>query len=145
GNLAVHDALGADDAATEGSADGLVAKADAEQRDAAGKMFDGGHRDARLIGRAGARRDHDVARRHGFDAGEIDLVVADHAHVGAQFPEVLHEVPGEGIVVVDHQQHQKDPDSASLTAWNMARALFMVSSHSARGTESATTPAPAWM
>ncbi len=30
-------------------------------------------------------------------------------------------------------------------ALNMARALFMVSLYSSRGTESATTPPPAWM
>src|SRR5690606_14164707 len=111
GYLAVHDAPGANDTATEGGADGLVAEADTEQRDAAGEMFYRGDGNTRLIGRAGAGRNHDVARRHGFDAGEVDLVVADHAHLGPQFPEVLHEVPGEGIVVVDHQQHQKDPDS----------------------------------
>src|SRR5690606_34010367 len=61
GYLAVHDAPGANDPATEGGADGLVAEADAEQRNAAGEVFYRGDGNTRLIGRAGAGRDHDVA------------------------------------------------------------------------------------
>jgi hypothetical protein len=39
------------------------------------------------------------------DALERDLVVADHRTSAAQFAEVLHQVEGEAVVVVDHQQH----------------------------------------
>ena len=36
------------------------------------------------------------------DAGDVDLVVAEHAHVGTELAEVLHQVEGEAVVVVDH-------------------------------------------
>jgi hypothetical protein len=38
-------------------------------------------------------------------SSHADLVVAMHAHVLAQFAEILDEVVGEGVVVVDHQEH----------------------------------------
>jgi predicted Zn-dependent protease len=39
---------------------------------------------------------------HAFNG---DFVVAKHPHVFTQFGEVLHQVVGEAVVVVDHQQH----------------------------------------
>ena len=78
-----------------------------------------------------------------------DLVVAHDAHVLPQLAEVLHEVVGERVVVVDHEQHQllaprgaaraRDLDGARRTA----RALLTHSSYSAPGSLSATMPAPA--
>ena len=43
--------------------------------------------------------------RERLDALERDLVVAEHAHVLAELAEILHQVEGEAVVVVDHQQH----------------------------------------
>jgi len=37
---------------------------------------------------------------------ERDLVVAIHGNILLEFAEVLHQVIGEGIVVVDHEQHK---------------------------------------
>jgi len=48
---------------------------------------------------------HDAIRRELRDLFDRDLVVAEHAHVLAQLAEVLHEVVGERVVVVDHEQH----------------------------------------
>src|SRR5207247_4921557 len=70
-----------------------------------------------------------------------DLVVPAHGHLRAQRAQVLHQVVGEGIVVVDDRDH-RSPRSARCTAIHSARPLLMVSSHSARGSESATIPAP---
>ncbi len=58
-----------------------------------------------LVGRAGPGRDADVLRRQTLDLVERDLVVAMHPHLLAQLAEVLDQVVGEAIVVVDHQQH----------------------------------------
>ena len=55
--------------------------------------------------RAGARREHQVVGASAPRCPPRDLVVAEDAHVLAQFAEVLHQVEGERIVVVDHQQH----------------------------------------
>ena len=60
-----------------------------------------------------------------------------------ELAEVLHQVEGEAVVVVDHQQHDQNPSSTSSAARISARALASVSSHSSSGTESATTPAAA--
>ena len=97
-------------------------------------------------GRPGPGRDHDLLRRHRLDLAERHLVVAAHAHVGAQLAEILHEVVGERIVVVDDENHVYRPTAlacASSSARITARALSRVSSYSAAGFESATMPAPA--
>src|SRR5207253_9588221 len=72
------------------------------------------------------------------------LVVAKHVALRAQLGEVLHEVVGERVVVVDDRQPHHHIASAISTALNMAPAFSSVSSNSRSGFESATTPAPAW-
>jgi hypothetical protein len=47
-----------------------------------------------------------VRGRQLHDAGNVDLVVAQHLHLGTQFSQVLHQVEGEAVVVVDHQYHE---------------------------------------
>src|SRR5262249_60367592 len=136
----------ADDRRAEGLADRLVAEADAEHRDAAGEAADGLDRDARLVGRLRPRRDHEVGGLEGLDSVEVDLVVAPHLHLGPELAQVLHEVVGEAVVVVDEDdaRHRYQP---SVAATSMARkhawALLRVSSYSRAATESATPPAPA--
>ena len=61
--------------------------------------------DPRLLRRAGAGGEEDRLRVHGLDLLEGDLVVSVHGHLAAQLAQVLDQVVGEGIVVVDHQYH----------------------------------------
>ena len=63
------------------------------------------HRDARLVGRAGPRGNHYVRGRERIDVVERDLVVTVDRHALAQLPEILHQVVGERVVIVDHQEH----------------------------------------
>ncbi len=81
------------------------------------------------------------------DLVQRERVVAVDVHVRAQLAQVLDEVVGEAVVVVDHQQHvQSSASSPCCTmsaARSTARALFCVSVHSDAGTESWTMPAPA--
>ena len=90
------------------------------------------------------------------NTGDIDGVVALDDDVGAEFAEVLHDVVGERVVVIDHQDffiarhatYLLAAISKSRAAWSartIARALLTDSSNSAPGSESATTPPPAWM
>ena len=61
--------------------------------------------DAGLVRRAGAGRQHDrlgLAREHVVDR---DLVVAMHDDVRPQLAQVVDEVEGEAVVVVDQQDH----------------------------------------
>src|SRR5882724_11848003 len=135
------------DLAAERLADRLVSQAHAQDRNLARKIANHTQRYARLAGRAGSRRDDDALRPHRLDVSSRDLVVASHFDFGTQFPQILHQIPGERIVVVDHQHHDPSrpsmPPIAISAARSTARALARVSCHSLSGTESATIPAPA--
>src|SRR5215203_412829 len=141
--LAVHQPGGAVDRGAEGDAQGLMAEADAEQ----------GHGGAQpeqveahpgVLGPAGAGRQHDAVGLPGQHRLRALGVVAQHLHLRSGRRQQLHEVVGEGVVVVDHQDHDLlSSSSASATAVSRAAALFLVSRSSAAGSESATMPAPA--
>src|SRR4030042_1742375 len=74
--LAVHQPPGADDSGPKSLGDGLVSQADTQQWDLSRKMPGTRHGDARLVRRAGARRDDQVGRAAGLDLLHRDLVVA---------------------------------------------------------------------
>src|SRR5690606_23025382 len=90
-------------------------------------------------------------------------VVAHHFDLCAKLHQVMDEVPGEAVVIVDDKDHGAlfsegrrnrivywpKPASlacttASRAAANRAPALASHSRRSAAGSESATMPAPAW-
>ena len=142
GGLAVHQPAGAHHLAPERFADGLVAQAHAQDRDAPGEVPDHLHREAGFLGRAWPRRDHDVRRRQPLHVFQCEGIVAPHLHLLPQFRQVLHQVVCERIVVVDNEYHYS-PRSAISIARIRALALLTVSWYSRSGTESATMPAPA--
>src|SRR5690242_970851 len=78
-----------------------------------------------------------MRRLERLDFLDRKLVVAEHRDLCAQFPQILHQVPGKRVVIVDDENH------AASAARRIARALCWVSCHSARGSESATMPAAA--
>src|ERR1043166_116374 len=102
-HLAVHDAIVTDDLAAERIADALMSQAHAERRNGWSEALEHVVRNPRLLRRARPRRDDDVARLHCRDLVERDLVIAVDAQIDARvhFPEPLHEVVSERIVVVD--------------------------------------------
>ena len=106
--LAVHDFRRANDASAESVADGLMAQADAEQRNFAPELADDFDDDAGFFRRAGAGGNHDAVGLLGGDIGEGDLVVAMDFELFAQLAEILRQVIGERIVVVDEQDHRLD-------------------------------------
>src|SRR5262245_18044966 len=121
--LAVHDARGADDLAPEGGADRLMAEADTEDRDPSREALDERHRDAGVARGARAGRDDDPVGSERGHLVERDGVVAPDLELRAQLTQVLDQVVGERVVVVDHEELHSA--SARRTAWTMARALFM--------------------
>src|SRR5688572_7388208 len=143
GRLAVHRRVGTRHDAAVDHADGLMTETDAEQRRPRTESLDHVRRDAGILGTTGPGRDHDLIRGHHLDLAERHLIVAAHAHLRAELAEVLHEVVGKRIVVVDDEHHY-NPACASSSARITAFALSRVSSYSAAGFESATMPAPAW-
>jgi hypothetical protein len=101
--LAVHQLLRPQYLPAEGGADALVAKANTQDRKLAGKVPDRLDRDSRFGRRARSRRNDQQVRLAFGDACHRDLVVTEHFHLRTQFAEVLHQVVGEAVVVVDHQ------------------------------------------
>jgi hypothetical protein len=62
--------------------------------------------DTGLLGSAGARRNQDALGVKGLDFADGDLVVAANFDFGTQFSEVLDEVVGERVVVVENENHR---------------------------------------
>jgi hypothetical protein len=103
--LAMHEAICADNLATEHVAHALVAQAYSEDRCAFAKSANDVAADARFVGRAGAWRNADAFWRESRDFIERDLVIAFHGRFGAEFAKVLDEVVGETVVVIDDEEH----------------------------------------
>ena len=68
-------------------------------------MLNRGHRNAGLARRAGAGAYHQILGLERFDFGRRDVVVAAHQHFLAELGEILHDVVGEAVVIVYHQEH----------------------------------------
>ncbi len=105
--LAVHDADVAHHLAAEDVADALVAETDAQDRRRGGEAFQHLVGNAGLARRAGAGGKDDVRRLQLADLIRRDLIVAEDPHVQrrVQLAQALHEVVGEGVVVVDEKDH----------------------------------------
>ena len=70
-----------------------------------GKMPQQRDADACLLRGARPGRDEDAVGVHGLDLRGRDLVVAADGHLSTEFAHVLDEVIGEGIVIVEHEDH----------------------------------------
>src|SRR5262249_34318983 len=108
-----------------------------------GHLLDQRHADARLRRCAGAGRDDDLARVHVPHLRRTHLIIATHHDLLAHLSHVLHQVEGEGVVVVEDEDQLSLPVCAISTARTSAPALLTHSSCSLSGMESATIPAPA--
>src|SRR6185437_707925 len=97
--------IGADDRAAVGLADRLVAEAHAERRNGRApppNRIDG---HAGLGRRARPGRNDNRRRRQLPDLVDGDGVVPTDGRLGPQLAEILHEVVGERVVVVDDEEH----------------------------------------
>ncbi len=104
--LAVHQVRGADHPAAVGLADRLMAETDAEDRDVGAEPLDRLDADAGFGRRAGAGGEDDplgIERGHLVDG---DLVVAHDLHHRAFLADIVDEVEGEAVVIVDDQEHR---------------------------------------
>src|SRR6478672_4733832 len=98
--------------------------------------------DAGVIGRPRSRRNADPFGAQLLDFLDAGPVVPADNQFGAQFAKILNQVVGEGIVIIQYQDHKIW--SARSMARKVAMALLTLSWYSSSGTESATTPPPAW-
>ena len=98
-----------------------MAETDAEDRAEVGGRADQIERDARAIRVAGARRDHDGAGAQRKHLGHGHGVVAPHLDVGPQLAQIMVQVVGEAVVVIEQKQHHEDDiSSAGLLALGRA-------------------------
>ena len=104
----MHQVRRADDIASERRPDRLMSQANAQQGHLAGKMADQRNSDSGFLGRARAGREHDPLRTHGLHLGRRHLVVAPHLDLRPQFTQILHQVVGKRIVVVEDENHRPD-------------------------------------
>src|SRR5579875_3755753 len=135
--LSVIDCTGTDDAPAEGFADRLMSQTDAEQWDLPGKPANDFERDPGAAGCSRPGRDHNALGPQPGDFFDADLIVATHDELLAELAQILRQVVGKRIVVVDQQNQRppsRRPGSASRRAKASARALFTVSSYSRSGT-----------
>src|SRR4051794_29235661 len=143
--LSVHRDV-ADDRAAERLHERLVAEADAERRHA--RLGEAAHdldRHAGLVRRARPGRDDHAVEALLEQLVDLRRVVAHGHRLGPQLAQVLDEVVGERVVVVDHQAPHGHPPggAASSTARPTPRALARASSYSYAGWASAPVPPPA--
>lgn len=103
----MHEPLGADDIAAEDIADALMAETDTEQRDAPAELPDDLIADPGLFRRAGTRGNADMIRFELRNLLDGHLIIAPDFHERPHLAEVLDEVVGKRIVVVDDEQHGK--------------------------------------
>jgi len=103
--LSVHKVSGADNASAEGGSNGLMSQANAEQWDSPREVADELDADAGFLRSAGAGRDHDPLGTEPFDFLYRNLVVPPHLDLRAQFSQILDQVVGKRIVVVEDEDH----------------------------------------
>src|SRR5262249_31454577 len=105
--LAMHLHGRAHHRAAEGLSDCLVAEANPDHRDRRRRLADQLEADAGLVRRARTGRQHDRFRVHGDHLVGRDLVVAVDDDVCPQPAEIMVQVEGEAVVVVDQDDHSR--------------------------------------
>jgi len=125
--FAVHGNGCVDDPGTAVPCQALVTETDSEERNVCEVLEDiGTHTEVcGSLRTPGPRGEDDVGGREGANAGEVDAIVAHHYDLGPGAAEVVGEVPGEGVVVVDQQDamhkrahgHGSRVGRFSLVAW----------------------------
>ena len=102
-HLAMHHLRCAADRSAEGLTQALMPQAYAQDGKRGAELDEKVLADARVGRRSRPGRQHNRHRTQRRDLCQGDLVVAPNHHVLAELTEVLHQVVGERIVVVDHQ------------------------------------------
>lgn len=103
--LAMHKATVPFHLGAECAGDALMPQAYAEDGDLAGKMLYYVVRNAGFLRSAGTRRYYDSVRMQLFGIPDAYLIVAPHLDIRSKLSEPLYQVIGEGIIIVDYQNH----------------------------------------
>ena len=98
----MHHVAGAHNIAAKGLTNTLMSQTNPKNGNLAGKGFNRRQRNTRLIWRAGAR---EITRCVGAKARISSMVTSSLRstfYISAQLSEILHNVVGEGVVIIDH-------------------------------------------
>src|SRR5208283_706468 len=110
--------------AAESLADRLMPQADAEDRDLAAGAGDEVEAHARLMRRAGAGREHDRVRASGHHVIDADLVIAMHGDPRAKLAEIMDEIEGEAVVIIDQRDVGHGSTGPDRERQSLPNALF---------------------
>jgi hypothetical protein len=86
----------------------LMAQANAQYRKTASVMADGLQRNTALIGRAGARGNHQMSQRQRAHLIKGNSIISYYPNLSTELAKILVEVPGKRVVVINKQQHDCD-------------------------------------
>ena len=105
--LAVHDSVVPNHFATENIADALMAKAYAQQGNGRCEALNHVIGNTGFARSTGTRGNYDMAGLQRFHLLNGDLVIAKNLQINVwiQLPKALDQIVGEGIVVIDKQDH----------------------------------------
>nr|VFK46437.1 MAG: hypothetical protein BECKTC1821D_GA0114238_103119 [Candidatus Kentron sp. TC] len=98
----MHDFLRMGNTPIIGLSDTLMSEAHAKYWDLSAIITDNVHGNACLRWRTRSRRDYDMRRQQSIDAFNGYSIIAPYTYFYAQFPKILDQVIGKGIVIVDH-------------------------------------------
>ena len=101
----MHHLIGAGNPSAERLGDRLMAEAHAEDRKPAGRGAHQWQGDAGAIGVAWPWREHDRVGRQGDRVLNSQGVVAIDRSLCAKLAQIVDDVPGEAVVIVDDEQH----------------------------------------
>src|SRR6266404_2019612 len=102
-SLAVHQSRRLNNLAAEHRADALMAETNAKDRRSRTESANHFVADPGILGPAGTGRDADAFRTKRLDFSDRDLVIPLHYDVAIQHAEMLDEIVGKRIVIIDDQ------------------------------------------
>ena len=103
--FAVHHTVVDDDLGAEGVADALMPEANAKDGDLAAEMPNDIVGRSAFARRTGSGRDKDAVGFERFDAVNGDFIITMDLHGHVHLAQILNEVVGERIVVIQNQHH----------------------------------------
>src|SRR5436853_3013925 len=103
--LSMHEIRSRNHIPAECLSNSLVSQTDAQDRFLGLKILDQFQGNAGLVRRSWSRRDHNAVRIPAFNFGNLDLIIAVNFRVLAQFSQILDEIIGKRIIVIDYQNH----------------------------------------
>ena len=115
----------ADDISSKGFRYGLMAKTNSQNGKLPSEPCDQIHRNPGVARPARTGRDHDAIGIHGVDLVQAYLVVTVHVKIAPQLTQVLNEVVGKAVIVIDHDDLHCDSLRRKLAVPSADVRLFL--------------------